>query len=239
MIYLEIKNQIGTITFDNKKGNMLNYEDLLEFDNILDNANSKDDIKGLIMTGLNQSFCTGINLSYLDQNNLFEEVNKIFALFDSILVKLISFKKPLIAAVNGHAIGAGFLIMLCADFRYSNINPKIKYGLPEINYGLSLDELMLELVLNSIGQENTRRMILKGELLNCDCLNKLNIIDDWIDPDNNIITFSENEMAKIINCNWDAFLFSKKIIKCSLIYKLNELLLKKSYSDLSKLYYLK
>ena len=153
MIHWEIQEGVGVIKFDSPRGNMLGIDDLRHLDFLLSERPS--DIRALVLTGENRSFCAGVTV---------DETNPAlsFRLLDEVLLKLYSLDIPLVVALSGHAIGAGFLMLCCADYAVSTDNERMKFGLPEINIGLGLDEMMLCLVSGSLPDSTVKKLLYSG-----------------------------------------------------------------------------
>lgn len=228
MILINKINNISIITLDSPKGNMLSYSDLSDLDYLLDSGGVLDG-DGILLTGNNISFCTGV---YLGEDKSF--YGSIFKLLDSIICKLFSYNKPLLVAANGHSIGAGFLFLLCADFVYASKSFKIKYGLPEINLGLGLDELMLYVVKRSLPNFLYRDFIYSGKLVSNKILYDYKVIDKLINSEL-LISQSVNIIKDITENRLRSFVFMKKMDRKDDIIHLNSLLKRECYMELLNL----
>lgn len=163
MIYWFIKNNIGHIRIDSPCNNAIGKADLYELKSILINEIHK--CKGLIITGSRYSFCSGLNLA--DGN-----LDGLLNLLNLILTKLFSLSIPVVCILNGHAIGAGFLLMCCADYIVCVKNDKAKFGLPEVNLGISITELMLKVIKSKIDIATIEKILLYGQLFTTEVLMK-------------------------------------------------------------------
>ena len=115
-ILLEIKNNIAFITFNRpEKFNSFNREMALELQQQLDEANADKSIRCIYITGAGKAFCAGQDLAeVVDPNG--PGMDKILVEhFNPIILKIRNLQKPVIAAVNGVAAGAGANIALCCD----------------------------------------------------------------------------------------------------------------------------
>ena len=134
-IIFRVEDGIGTIIFNRPKAlNALNSELLGEFSHALDEISGNEDIRVLVLTGAGEkSFVAGADITELAKFNSLE--GKIFAKKgQSIISKLQELPIPVIAAVNGFALGGGSEIALASDFIYAS--EKAMFGLPEINLGI-------------------------------------------------------------------------------------------------------
>ena len=134
-LIFELTDGIATITFNRPKSlNALNSELLNELLNALDDIDQNENIRVLVLTGVGErAFVAGADISELAtltplQLKLFSKKGQ------KNIGRLQELSIPVIAAVNGFALGGGFEIALAADFVYAS--DKANFGLPEINLGL-------------------------------------------------------------------------------------------------------
>lgn len=130
---------IAIITFDNptRSANILNLAFGTAFkETIAQLQKDKDAIKGIIITSAKETFFAGADIDEMfaqtDANYFFERGNE----FKAGLRYIETQGKPVVAAINGTALGAGFEIPLACHRRIVIDNPKIQIGLPEVTLGL-------------------------------------------------------------------------------------------------------
>jgi len=112
-VLFKTKDGIAVITLNRpEKRNAINRELLIHLYNYLDEVSNNDKIRTAIITGNGKSFCAGIDLSVIGTENLFDprgDGKDLPNIFENC-------KKPIIGAINGHAITGGFEIALNCDF---------------------------------------------------------------------------------------------------------------------------
>lgn len=171
MIDSKVTDEIGIIEFDSVKGNMMSLEDLTRFIEIVDGAK---DLKGLVLTGHNKSFCTGLMVESEDKQSA-------FLMLDKLLIRLFDYPKPMVSLLSGHAIGAGFLYLCCCDYVIANCNLKAKFGMPEVKLGLGIDSLMLTILRYSLSENMIKNLLLTSRYMDIKELFRtgmVNIYDD-------------------------------------------------------------
>ena len=115
-ILLEIKNNIASITFNRpEKFNAFNREMALAFQKVLDDCENNSSIRCVYLSGAGKAFCAGQDLSEITDPDGpgMEKILKEH--YNPIVIKIRNLSKPVIAAVNGVAAGAGANIALCCD----------------------------------------------------------------------------------------------------------------------------
>ncbi len=134
-LIFEIDNGIATLTFNRPKAlNALNKALLEEFDAVLDEVEKNEAIRVLILTGAGEkAFVAGADISEIAKMNpllakrFATKGQKVFSRLESLPI-------PVIAAVNGFALGGGTEVALSCDFIYAS--EKAVFGLPEITLGI-------------------------------------------------------------------------------------------------------
>jgi 2-(1,2-epoxy-1,2-dihydrophenyl)acetyl-CoA isomerase len=115
-ILFEIKNNIAFITFNRpEKYNAFNREMALSFQNTLDECENGSSIRCIYLTGAGKAFCAGQDLAEVTDPDGpgMEKILKEH--YNPIITKIRNLNKPVVAAVNGVAAGAGANIALCCD----------------------------------------------------------------------------------------------------------------------------
>ena len=116
-----------------EKKNSLNGEMRDELTRLLDDLARKPAIRALVITGNDEIFCAGADISEMggpaNAEASYHHAREFQILFDRVE----SLPQPVIAAVSGYALGGGCELALAADFRIAS--ESAKFGLPEIKIG--------------------------------------------------------------------------------------------------------
>jgi len=135
VVLLNVEDEILYITINRpKKLNALNDEVLEEIGKAIDALNSNDAIRGAIITGQGEkAFVAGADIgTFLEAPK--ESGKDLAQKGQEVFFKIEQSKKPIIAAVNGYALGGGCELALSCHFRIASANAK--FGQPEINLGI-------------------------------------------------------------------------------------------------------
>ena len=115
-ILFEIKDNVGVITLNRPdKFNSFNREMALLLQQVLDDCENNDDVRCVLITGAGKAFCAGQDIAELSGENALSIEVILVEHFNPIVSKIRKLNKPVVAAVNGVAAGAGANIALCAD----------------------------------------------------------------------------------------------------------------------------
>ena len=126
-VLYEVRDNVAILTVDNPPVNPLSdgvrtglYESLVK-------AEENSDVKGVVLTGNGRAFIAGADISEFGGNVEGISLNEVFS-------KLENCQKPVVAAINGIALGGGLETALCCNYRIAD--NKAFVGLPEVNLGL-------------------------------------------------------------------------------------------------------
>ncbi len=163
-IIFQIEEQIATITFNRPEVlNALNEASLKEFSHAVDKVAGDEGIRVLILTGAgDKSFVAGADITEFLKFNALKA--KAFSETGHGLVnKLQELSIPVIAAVNGFALGGGCEVVIACDFIYASENAM--FGLPEINLGIIPGFGGTQRLPRLIGKNRAKEMIFTGKMI--------------------------------------------------------------------------
>lgn len=163
-LIFEIDMPLVTITFNRPKAlNALNAELMAEFSHALDAVHANEDIRVLILTGAGEkSFVAGADITELARFNPLQ-AKQFSQQGHQAINKLQALPIPVIAAVNGFALGGGSEIALACDFIYASDNAK--FGLPEITLGIIPGFGGTQRLPRLIGKNRAKELIFTGRMI--------------------------------------------------------------------------
>ncbi len=161
-IIVDVAQSIATITFNRPRAlNAMNSETLLELNDAAMHCKKDDNIKAVILTGSGQkAFVAGADISQM-QNMTPQEALSFMELGHETLRLLETLPKPVIAAVNGFALGGGTEISMACDMRFASENAR--FGQPEILIGLIPGWGGTQRLARLIGLGRAKELIMGGE----------------------------------------------------------------------------
>lgn len=230
MIIFENLDKIGHVTISSGKGNMLDQEDMDSLLNIVRSTQNDSNVRGLVVRGSNRCFSTGLKVIGVHR----DELDVFFRHFDTLLLELFSYPKPVIVAVDGHSIGGGLLLQCCADYIVAVNNPKIKIGLPELNIGLTVDELMLNILEFNTGNISVLQQLLySGNYIDVSRGEAIGFVDCVVDIEDVSDKISV-EMTTMINFDVKAFAITKSKLRATTIGQMKTAFNNKCYEIFKK-----
>ncbi|MCS6821790.1 MAG: 3-hydroxyacyl-CoA dehydrogenase NAD-binding domain-containing protein [Microscillaceae bacterium] len=172
MIKYSVNNSVAFVSWnmESEPMNVINQASTKAFAEAMETAIADTNVKGIIITSEKDSFIVGADLKMIrkmfnqkrDVETVFNEAKALNLLFR----KFETCGKPIVACINGHALGGGFEICLMAHYRIALNNPKTKIGLPEAKIGLLPGAGGTQRLPRLIGIEKSAPLLLEGKELN-------------------------------------------------------------------------
>eukprot|EP00912_Choanoflagellata_sp_UC4_P001683 UC4_evm1s1072 len=142
----ERDGKVALISIDDGKMNAFSFSLIDEFRDMIRDETVKSS-RALIITGSERCFSAGFDLSVLGKGPS-EEGAKMVREGAELCFEIASYPRPVIAAVQGHALALGAILLLAADLRFVSADPsgnKFKYGMNEVHIGMPLPGFAMEL----------------------------------------------------------------------------------------------
>ncbi len=192
----DINESILTVTIARQEAlNALNQEVISRLTNLFSEIGQSGDIRGVIITGQGEkAFVAGADIkefSGLDRQNAYELSIKGQRLFNSIA----SFNKPVIAAVNGFALGGGCELAMACHMRFATTNAK--FGQPEINLGIVPGYGGTQRLAQLIGRGKALEFLLSGDMFPAEEARQLGLVNHVFPSRDEMLSAAHNLLKKI------------------------------------------
>ena len=181
MILFEKKEHIGILTIDRAKAlNAINSEMLDELYSAAQNIAADPDLRCLIITGAGKAFVAGADIS--EMRSLTKEQGYEFGMRGHrAFCALENLEIPVIAAVNGYALGGGCELALCADIRIAS--EKAKFGQPEVGLGITPGFGGTQRFMRTVNRAHAIGMILTGKTINAEKALEIGLVTKVVPPE--------------------------------------------------------
>ena len=172
-IIVEIEDHIALITLNRPDAlNALNDQLLSELVDALENAQSNDKVRCIVLTGSEKAFAAGADISMMRHKSFVEVFSEDF--FTDATDKITAIRKPIIAAVSGYALGGGCELAMMCDFIICS--DSAKFGQPEINLGVSPGLGGTQRLTRFIGKSKAMDMNLTGRFMEAEEAEKCGLV---------------------------------------------------------------
>lgn len=172
-------DQEGTvqITIDRPPVNALDLESILDLELTFSALARAAPTNGVVLTGSGGVFTAGVDTRAFSSYDREQRTAMVHAI-TRMVAALLAIPVPVVAAVNGHALGGGFVLMLAFDYRIAMDSGAAKFGMPEARSGIPFPAGPLEVIRHELGPELLRRMALAGAAVDVKELHRLGVIDE-------------------------------------------------------------
>ena len=178
---LEQRGSIGILTMNRPEAlNALNDQVLRDLDAALDAVEANDEILVVILTGAGRSFVAGADIGQM-KDFTSVQAKKFGAYGNSVFLKLENFPKPVIAAVNGPAVGAGCDLTMMCDMRIAST--RAWFAESFVNLGIIPGDGGAWLLTKTIGPARAAEMALTGDRVDAATALDWGMVNSVVEPD--------------------------------------------------------
>lgn len=180
MLHREDRNGLVTVRMEHGKVTALDLELLLEFREYLAKLR-QESIRGLVLTGTGSSFSAGVDLHRILSGGA-SYVQQFLPALESALRELYLFPHPVVAAVNGHAIAGGCVMVAACDYRIM-AEGKGRIGTTELLVGVPFPALPLEIIRACVASQHFQSIIYTGKTYTPAEAVSVGLIDETVPPE--------------------------------------------------------
>lgn len=197
MIETEDMGRVRVLRLARGKGNALNIDFLKAIDAALDDL-EKSPPRAAVITGQGSVFGAGVDLPELLSGGE-AYVREFMPLLVKVFEHLATFPKPMVAAVNGHAIAGGAILLLTCDQRII-AKGRAKVGLSEVLVGVQFPAWALEIARFATPPQHFPTLICTGRSYSPEESLARGLVDELVEPDNLMLRSLEvaEELASIL-----------------------------------------
>src|SRR5271165_7089631 len=194
-LLVEATEHVATITLNRPdKRNSINTQMIADLQSALD-AVEKTHARVVVLTGVGRTFCAGMDLALLQaiatqspsENQ--EDSRRMAKMFRRVW----SYSKPMIAAVNGHALAGGCGLATLCDFTIAV--PEAKFGYTEVKIGF-LPAIVSVFLTRQIGEKRARDLLLTGRMLEAAEAKEIGLVNEVVSADK--LMARAHELAEVL-----------------------------------------
>ena len=163
-LLVAVEGEIATVTINRPKAlNALNRDTLQELLQVFVNLDQVETVKVIILTGAGEkAFVAGADIAQMQQMNALE-ARSFARLGQQMMMSIERCSKPVIAAVNGFALGGGCELAMACDIRL--VSENAKFGQPEVNLGVIPGFAGTQRLSRLIGKGRAKELIFTGDMV--------------------------------------------------------------------------
>lgn len=177
----QLLDGVAVVTISRPKAlNALNTRFFQEMDDYIATIKNDTDIKVLVITGEGKAFVAGADIAEMVNKNR-EEGSAFSRLGQQTFRSLEKLNIPVIAAVNGFALGGGLELSMACDFRIAST--KAKFGQPEVNLGLIPGYAGTQRLSRLVGSGDALYLLMTADMIGADDALRIGLVQKVFEPE--------------------------------------------------------
>jgi enoyl-CoA hydratase len=208
-ILTSLEDSILTISINREsKLNALTIETLREIKHAVDEAQTNDEVHGMILTGVGEkAFAAGADISEFAHFNI-EQATRMSADGHDVMNSIENGNKVVIAAVNGFSLGGGCELAMACHLRVAST--QAKFGQPEVNLGVPPGYGGTQRLVQLVGKGIAMELLLTGDAIDAQTALNLGLVNRVVEPAE-LMSETRSLLKKICGKSPSAV---NKVIKC-------------------------
>jgi enoyl-CoA hydratase len=205
MIHKETFNDLVVLRLEHGKVSALDLELLVTFREYLIELR-RSPCRGVVLTGTGSSFSAGVDLRRVLEGRA-DYLKKFLPALDAALQELFEFPRPVIAAVNGHAIAGGCIVACACDYKImADGNGRI--GVTELLVGVPFPAIPLEILRSCVSPQHFQRAVYTGQTYTPQEAVATGLIDE-VSPPESLMTRALERAGQLSSLSPSAFAVTK------------------------------
>src|ERR1700722_18857697 len=175
---------VAVVTMNTNKVNAQNPAFFADLHAAFDRLETEFDDCAVVLTGSGKVFSAGLDLDHhfamFARRNL-KEIDDWFAAYRATNLRLFTYPRPTVAAINGHAYAGGFITALDCDHRIAAEGP-LQFSLNEVPIGIPMPAVYCEIIKHAIGSRAASELTLFGQVYDLAAAVKMGVIGKTAAP---------------------------------------------------------
>ena len=184
LLRLEREGAVARLTLDRPPVNVLDVATMMKMSRALREIEADPEVGVVLITGEGKAFCAGVDV----EDHTADQVEAMLDAFHGVVFRLMDLSCPVVAAVNGAALGGGCELMLAADIVFARAGAKI--GQPEILLGV-FPPVAAALLPRLVGRQRAMDLILSGRTIRAEEAMTMGLVNRVIPPDDFVFEVGE------------------------------------------------
>jgi enoyl-CoA hydratase/carnithine racemase len=174
-VQLSINDEIAEVRLKRGKVNAINEQAVDEISACFQRLAADSNVRAVILTGDGPFFSFGFDIPEFLSYSV-ESFSSFLRNFTGLYRYLFTYPKPLVAALNGHAIAGGCMLALSCDYRIL-VSGKAKISLNEITFGSSVFAGSVAMLKFLVGGKNAQAVLYEGTMYSAEAASHVGLID--------------------------------------------------------------
>ena len=220
---IEVVSDCAVVCMNTNKVNVQNDQFFGDLHRAFDRLEKEFGELPVVLTGQGDAFSAGIDFQYsfgiFGSGNL-DTIRDWYHAYRETNLRIFTYPRPTVAAVNGHAIAGGLITGLDCDFRVA-ARKKAKFGLNEVPIGIPMPAAYVEIIKYALGDQVGALTTLRGKLYDFDEAERLGFFHEVVEPEQLIPAAIAYASCITPDCN-TAYAMSKKALQDGVMRQIQE-----------------
>lgn len=218
-IIVDKENGVGIVKMNRPKAmNAFNTETLQELEKAFAHLGESGDVKVIIITGEGKAFVAGADIAEMKDMSA-DDANGFSKFGQGVFDDIAKTEKPVIAAVNGFALGGGCELAMACDIRIAS--EKAKLGQPEVNLGIIPGFAGTQRLSRLVGAAKAKELIFTGDMVDAQTAHSVGLVNQVV-PAEELMDVCMEMAKKIASKGPTAVKLAKKVIDEGIQVSLND-----------------
>jgi len=218
-VHLKRENGISTITLQKGKVNPINEQMVDELTETFGTLADSKITRAAIFTGSGKFFSFGFEIPELYHYSE-DDFRRFLIKFTDLYKLIFTHPKPIVAAINGHAIAGGCMLATACDYRLM-VTGKAKISLNEVTFGASVFAGSTEILKHVTGDRNAAKILLSGSMYTAAQAARLGLVDEVCDGDD-LITRAMAMAQELAGKDGVAYASLKKLLRQDILARIEK-----------------
>jgi enoyl-CoA hydratase len=197
ILEVNVNEGIAVVTVDRPEAlNALNTKFFEEMDSVVDNLSKNSEVKIMIITGSGKAFVAGADIAEMVNKSPMEG-SAFSRIGQNTFRSLEKMEIPVIAAINGFALGGGLELAMGCDFRIAST--KSKFGQPEVNLGLIPGYAATQRLSRLVGLGNALYLLMSADMIGAEEALRIGLVQKVVEPEqlmDEVMKIAKNILSK-------------------------------------------
>jgi Delta3-Delta2-enoyl-CoA isomerase len=217
-VNLQMRDGIATLILSRGKVNAIDGDVVDQLRGQLQSLKVDREVKAIILTGSGKFFSFGFDIpEFLSFSR--EQFRDYLQNFTGLYTTLFRYPKPVVAAINGHAIAGGCMLALACDQRVM-VTGKARIALNEIGFGASLLAGATEMLRFAVGNSNATKILYSGALYSAEDALGLGLVDQ-VASESDLMDMARRSAAEMGSKHPPAFAGIKNLLRGPIVEEMN------------------
>lgn len=221
---IDVIEDCAVVRMNTNKVNVQNDQFFADLHGAFDRLETEFRELPVVLTGQGDVFSAGIDFQYsfdIFGSGSDDKIHRWYSAYRETNLRIFTYPRPTVAAVNGHAIAGGLITALDCDFRVAARKPATRFGLNEVPIGIPMPAAYVEIIKYTLGDQVGALATLRGKLYAFDEAATLGFFHEVVEPDQLLSAAIRWARCITPDCN-TAYAMSKKALQDGVLRQIHE-----------------